>query len=232
VDINSGDDNPSQPGEKPAFEIDGNLRTLRLAGALQLPPLYTAGEEGESEGKPYENVSAALRLNNRVTPAQNDPEAKVFGSRGWASTLLLNQGFKVGDADSLSVVIQETQQGSFAEIFFQPGRAGSNNPVLIVNCAEDGKILGYYYHEDGTNLEAGYYSLLTPVQALRSVQRQVIYSSSQPSLDFREVAFTFETFTIVQNGVQENVTLPAYCFTGEELQTGSEVKIILPAISW
>ena len=233
ADLESDDDNPSLPGEKPVFQIDGNLRTPRLAGALQLQPFYAAGgEEGNNEGTSYENVAAALKPNNKFLIA-SIVDANKFGSRGWAAELLLNQGFTVRDADRLEIVTQDTQQGLFAEISYQPGGSGSNSPVLIVNCAEDKKILGYYYQENGANQEAGYYSLLTPTQALKSIQQHLtVYSTSQPSLTFREVAFTFASFTLVVNGVEESVTLPAYYFLGQEETTKSEVKIYLPAISW
>jgi len=217
--------------EEPEFQIEGETRNLRLAGAVMLSPLYVGGA-GEESAR-YENVSAVLWPDKTDIVALEGEDATIFGSSAWAAELLKTQGFIVQDEDSLDVVTQETQQGSFAEIFYQPGGKESRYPVLILHYdGEQRKILGYFYKEKGAFLEAGYYSLISPAQALKAAQQMEVYSSSEPSLVFREVDLTFHEFLLEKSGAQQNVTLPAYCFTGRETKTDSEVKIYLPAISW
>ncbi len=216
--------------EQPEFQIQGETRDLRLAGAVILSPLYVGSTAEESAR--YENVSAVL-LPEKVDIAQEGEDVTIFGSSAWATELLKTQGFIVQDKDSLEVVTQETQQGAFAEIFYRPGGKESGHPALILHYdGEGGKILGYFYQEKGAFLEAGYYSLISPAQALKAAQQMEVYSSSKPSLVFREVDLTFSEFFLEESGVQQNVTLPAYCFTGMETKTDSEIKIYLPAILW
>jgi hypothetical protein len=222
----SGLNEPPIP-EKPKFQIEGEIRDLHLAGAVILSPLYVGGT---GEEKPsYNNVTATLRPNGKYAIATPESEA-IFGSNAWADGLLKNQGFKVRSGDSLEVITQETLQGNFAEIFFQPGGKGSQHPILVLHCKEPGKILGSYYQEKGTFIETGYYPLLTPAQALKAQQLTVV-SSSQPSLIFTEVRIEFGDFLLDDGKVQQDITLPAYCFTGRETATDSEIKICLPAVS-
>ena len=213
--------------EKPQFQIEKEIIDLRLAGAVALSPLYIGN--AEEENSPYEDVSANFIPNKYAFSTIENDEA-VFGSNAWAANLLKKQGFTVKSQDSLEIKTQETQQGGFVEIFYQPGGKGSRHPVLVLHSGENGKILGYYYQEKGGNLEAGYYALASPAQALKK-QQMTVFSSSEPSLIFSEVELTFSNFLWDEGGVQKNVTLPAYCFTGMDITTNSEVKICLPALS-
>lgn len=213
--------------EKPQFQIEKEIIDLRLAGAVALSPLYIGN--AEEENSKYDSVSANF-IPNKYTVSSPENDAAEFGSNAWAANLLKNQGFMVRSQDSLEIKTQETQQGGFVEIFYQPGGKGSRHPVLVLHSGENGKILGYYYQEKGGNLEAGYYALASPAQALKK-QQMTVFSSSEPSLIFSEVELTFSNFLWDEGGVQKNVTLPAYCFTGMDITTNSEVKICLPALS-
>lgn len=214
--------------EKPQFQIEKEIGNLRLAGAVVLSPLYIGN--AEEQNSKYEDVSVNFIPNKYTVSSPTENDAAEFGSNAWAANLLKNQGFMVRSQDSLEIKTQETQQGCFAEIFYQPGGKGSRHPVLVLHSGEQGKILGYYYQEKGINLEAGYYALAPPVQVLKK-QQMTVFSSSEPSLIFSEVELTFSNFLWDEGGVQKNVTLPAYCFTGMDITTNSEVKICLPALS-
>jgi len=223
------DDSPGELPlpEKPQFQIEKEIVDLRLAGAVVLSPLYIGN--GEEESSKHDNVSANF-IPNKYAAVAAENDAAVFGSNAWAANLLKNQGFMVKSQDSLEIKTQETQQGCFAEIFYQPGGKGSRHPVLVLHSEEQGKILGYYYQEKGRNREAGYYALASPAQVLKT-QQMTVFSSSKPSLIFSEVELTFNNFLLNEGGVQKNVTLPAYCFTGMDTTTNSKVKICLPAVS-
>ncbi len=222
----SGLNEPSIP-EKPKFQTEGDMHDLYLAGAVIISPLYVGGA-GE-ENPPYNDFPTTLRPNGKFVIAAPE-DAATFGSKAWAGGLLKNQGFVVRSGDSLEITAQETLEGSFAEIFYQPGGKGSQHPVLILRCKEPGTILGYYYREKGTYNEAGCYPLLTPAQALKA-QQLTVFSSSKPSLIFTEVRIEFSDFLLDDGKAQQNVTLPAYCFTGMDTVTDSEIKICLPAVS-
>ena len=212
--------------EKPEFQIEREIRELRLSGTVILPPLYLDGTGEESSR--FENVPVIFPPKYSIALE----DAAAFGSSAWAAGLLKNEGFTVQREDSLEVVTQETRQGWVAEIFYQPGGKGSSHPVLILHCNEKGTILGYYYRETGAYLQAGCYPLVSPAHALKQARQMEVFSSLQPSLVFTEVVLTFSTFSLEENGRQQDFQLPAYCFTGRETKTDSEVKIYLPAISW
>ncbi|HHU75324.1 MAG TPA: hypothetical protein GXZ24_00290 [Firmicutes bacterium] len=222
-----GQNEPPIP-EKPKFQIEGEMRDFHLAGAVILSPLHVGDTEGEKS--PHENTQAVLRPNSKYATATTPEREAEFGSATWAARMLKNEGFEVRSGDNLEITIQETLQGNFAEIFYQSGGKGSGHPLMVLLCKEPGTILGYYYQEKGSYNKAGYYPLMTPAQALKA-QQLTVFSSSRPSLIFTDVRFEFSTFHLDDGRTQQESVLPAYCFTGRETISDSEIKICLPAIS-
>jgi len=216
----------------PEFEAWKNRQNFVVAGQINLPPVYYGVER--------DAALPAKRVNCSWTPWKTTPVSKgpgdtvVFGTEDWAEETLSNNGFIFSDGDYLECNLQETQKGLFAEVFYRPQKSAGKALTLVLHCQEGAGILSYYYKEEGEAAQPGYYPLLTPSEAFKQADTLQWYASS-PRLDlsfqFQEVILTYNDFLLVENGRQDTVRLPAYCFLGREMNhNGGQLKLFLPAV--
>ncbi len=212
---------------EPQFDIWEKERAFRLAGVIHHPELHY-GEQGAEDRGPVGNIAYSWRPGMFVEASvKNYPT----GSEDWAKRVLSEEGFSVHPGDKLAVTAQETQRGKFLEIFFTPQR-GSALPLVVYYEKERG-IIGYYYQEKGTALQAGYYPILDPARAFGQIKDVPVYSEyKRLDFSFRKVSLVYHDFKLLKNGKQQLIKLPAYRFTGMEISRGgSEIDIYLPAVS-
>ncbi|MEW5921438.1 MAG: hypothetical protein AB1796_10945 [Bacillota bacterium] len=209
---------PALPDE-PGFNLLKNRRTFTLAGNI----IYNYGPLADLL-YPVENINVNWQP-NKITPAAT-PETYRFGTPEWAGRLLTAEGFRVKAGESIGVNIQETTQGLYAEVVYQV------SPALVLHVHKERGIIAYYYEEKGAVAPQGYYSLLTPLDALKQLQElKSPIEGQQLRFSFREVKLTYHDFLLEEAGSVKTVRLPAYCFTGSELLQGKEgINFYLPAV--
>lgn len=210
---------PAEKPDAPVFAVAQNRRIFTVAGNVLLH--YGPAT---AERHPVDNVTFNWEP-NKIVPA-SAPDAQRFGTQEWARQLLSDEGFRVREGETVEVKTQETTKGLYAEIFYRV------TPTVILHVHADKGILAYYYEEKGNVAPQGYYPILTPLDAL--LQLQLLtgpIAGQQLHFSFREVRLTYHDFQVEQDGVQNNLRLPAWRFTGNELHQGKEGgNFFLPAV--
>lgn len=209
---------PVLPAE-PEFDLFKNRRSFALAGKV----LLNYGPVAEAL-YPVEKIDVNWEP-NKIAPAST-PHIFPFGTPEWAAQFLAREGFRVKAGETISVTVQETTQGLFAEIVYQV------TPALVLHVHEVTDAATYYYLETGIVAPQGYYELITPAAALLQLQKlQSPMEAQQLRFSFREVRLTYHDFLLEEAGGTKSVRLPAYCFTGSELIQGKEgITFYLPAV--
>ncbi len=220
-------DDPLRPA--PLFAVEKNLRSIKFAGSINLPPVYYNSTKTET-ATPAEKVNYAWEPRKIISMMAR--EASSIGTPSWAREILSNEGFSVREGDLLISNFQETQKGNFAEVFYSSQKSGEPGLKLVLHYEEGKGILGYYYQEQGEIWQPGFYPLLSPSQAFAQVQGVEWYApSARLDFSFQEVFLTYHDFLVEENAQQKTRRLPAYCFLGREtFHNGGELKLYLPAV--
>ena len=219
-------DEESDPlNPEPEFDIWEKEQSVRVAGVVDLPEIKY-GEKAIEEQEPVGSIDYSWRPGMIV-----EASVSSIGTTEWARKLLADEGFTVGTNDTLEITEQKTQKGTFLEIVHAPPR--SSSLPMVVYYQEDRGIIGYYYEEKGSALQAGYYPILSPSKAFEQIKDVPVYSEyKRLDFSFRKVSLEYHEFVIVRNGEQRLTKLPAYRFTGMEVtRGGGEINIYLPAVS-
>jgi hypothetical protein len=215
--------------DDPEFEAWKNQKSFRLAGQINLPPVYYKVEKDAAV--PAENVSYSWKP-RKIVASTVPSEDRIFGTEAWAGEILSNNGFIVREDDYLETNLQETQKGLFAEVFYRPQKSAGNVLTLVLHYQDGTGILSYYYKEEGEAVQPGFYPLLSPAEAFKQADSLKWYAPSQRlDFSFQEVVLTYHDFLLEENGQQKTVKLPAYCFLGmETVHNGGELNLYLPAV--
>ena len=220
------EEEPDPLTPEPDFDIWEKEQSVRVAGVVDLPEIKY-GNKAIDEQEPVGSIEYSWRPGMIVEASVKTSE---IGTTQWARKLLADEGFTVGTNDSLEITQQKTQKGTFVEIVLTPGR--STVLPMVVYYHEDRGIIGYYYEEKGSVLQAGYYPILSPSRAFEQIKDVPVYSEHKRLVfSFRKVSLEYHEFIIVRNGEQQSTRLPAYRFTGMEINRGgAEIDIYLPAV--
>ncbi len=214
----------------PVFSVEKNMRSIKLAGKINIPPVYYNTTRAEAAA-PLENVNYAWKPRKTIA-SMAGAEVRSIGTPAWAQEILSNEGFSIREGDLLVTNYQETQKGNFVEIFYSSQKSGEPGPKLILHYEEGKGIINYYYQEQGGIWQPGFYPLLSPAQVFARA-KEVEWYASAARLDFtfQEVFFTYYDFLVEEKDQRITRRLPAYCFIGRDtFQNSGELQLYLPAV--
>jgi hypothetical protein len=212
------------------FKVGKNLQSLKVAGNVNLPPVFYRTTSAETD-TPVEKINQAWKPRKTVV-SMLQSEARSIATPEWAREVFTNEGFPVREGDVLESSLRETSAGALVEVSYLPRKGGLQELPVILHYEEGKGITAYYYQEDGKVLPPGFYTLLSPAKAFEQVRKVEWYAAS-PRLDFsfQEVYLTYYDFPVGDPDAPQKQRLPAYCFLGREtFNNGGELKLYLPAI--